>query len=34
MSDKQERSVLIDFLAFSAPLSVMKDVHTFQEKRF
>ncbi|CAM1015998.1 TPA: replication initiation factor domain-containing protein [Proteus mirabilis] len=34
MSDKQERSVLIDFLAFSAPLSVMKDVHTFQEKGF
>ncbi len=34
MSDKQERSVLIDFLAFSAPFSVMKDVHTFQEKGF
>ncbi|HEK0470043.1 TPA: replication initiation factor domain-containing protein [Proteus mirabilis] len=34
MSDKQERSVFIDFLAFSAPISVMKDVHTFQEKGF
>ncbi|MCG3472465.1 hypothetical protein L7750_19465 [Xenorhabdus bovienii] len=27
-----DRSVLIDYLAFSAPLSCMKDVHTFQEK--
>ncbi|MBC8953591.1 replication initiation factor domain-containing protein [Xenorhabdus sp. PB62.4] len=27
-----DRSVIIDYLAFSAPLSCMKDVHTFQEK--
>ncbi|OKP03318.1 hypothetical protein [Xenorhabdus eapokensis] len=27
-----DRSVFIDYLAFSAPLSCMKDVHTFQEK--
>ncbi len=27
-----DRSVIIDYLAFSAPLSCMKDVHTFQDK--
>ncbi|CDH04538.1 RstA phage-related replication protein [Xenorhabdus bovienii str. oregonense] len=27
-----DRTVLIDYLAFSAPISCMKDVHTFQEK--
>ncbi|MQL47269.1 replication initiation protein [Photorhabdus khanii] len=34
MADSQERPVIVDYLAFSAPLSVMKDVHTFQEKGF
>ncbi|NHB63721.1 replication initiation factor domain-containing protein [Photorhabdus sp. RW14-46] len=34
MTDSQERPVIVDYLAFSAPLSVMKDVHTFQEKGF
>ncbi|MEX0447809.1 replication initiation factor domain-containing protein [Xenorhabdus sp. SGI246] len=27
-----DRTVLIDYIAFSAPLSCMKEVHTFQEK--
>lgn len=34
MSNQSTRSVFIDYLAFSAPISVMKDVHTFQEKGF
>lgn len=29
-----DRSVFIDFLAFSAPVSAMRDVHTFPEKGF
>lgn len=34
MADNNEHAVFIDYLAFSAPISVMKDVHTFQEKGF
>lgn len=34
MTDNQNRPVFIDYLAFSAPISAMKDVHTFQEKGF
>ncbi len=34
MTDNLNRPVLIDYLAFSAPISAMKDVHTFQEKGF
>lgn len=34
MTDNQNRPVFIDYLAFSAPISTMKDVHTFQEKGF
>lgn len=34
MSYQSARPVFIDYLAFSAPISVMKDVHTFQEKGF
>lgn len=34
MTDNNDRAVIVDYLAFSAPLSVMKDVHTFQEKGF
>ncbi|WP_254684194.1 hypothetical protein [Providencia heimbachae] len=34
MTDNLDRPVLVDYLAFSAPISAMKDVHTFQEKGF
>lgn len=34
MTDNNDRAAIVDYLAFSAPLSVMKDVHTFQEKGF
>ncbi|MCT8349532.1 replication initiation factor domain-containing protein, partial [Photorhabdus temperata] len=34
MADKKERSVFIDYLAFSSPLSAMKDVDSFPEKGF
>ncbi|HFS6883878.1 replication initiation factor domain-containing protein [Proteus sp. FZP2095] len=34
MPDMNEHAVFIDFLAFSAPISVMRDVHTFQEQGF
>lgn len=34
MADAAERFVITDFLAFSAPLSVMKSAHTFPEKGF
>ncbi|UXJ04982.1 hypothetical protein N6Y36_08935 [Morganella morganii] len=34
MVENSERVVFVDYLAFSAPISVMKEVHTFQEKGF
>lgn len=34
MADKNERTVFIDYLAFSSPLSAMKDVDSFPEKGF
>lgn len=34
MTDNLDRPVIVDYFAFSAPISAMKDVHTFQEKGF